>query len=255
MDFLEVRLFRYLVELQPGVRVFGKLPSNIKRPVKDGVVIARQQPMPMTNAREFGMRQLMWGEWTKIAEDGSFEFLSMPRSGKIQVIAMCDGWVALDEGRMTKGQTFSVSDEDLEVELELEPTMDAIIDVKDEAGNPIQDASVAFWPNPLWVDFGSQILGQRFQSLDQVKAQVAQNEASVTLDRVSAFLEKTDAKGRAVIRNLPSRSEQPFLVEKRGFASPEQSLPLPKNPEERQAETAERLTSEISVTLKKAETP
>lgn len=82
MDFLEVRLFRYLVELQPGVRVFGKLPSNIKRPVKDGVVIARQQPMPMTNAREFGMRQLMWGEWTTIAEDGSFEFLSMPRSGK-----------------------------------------------------------------------------------------------------------------------------------------------------------------------------
>ena len=82
-----------------------------------------------------------------------------------------------------------------------------------------------------------------------------QNEASVTFDRVSAFLEKTDAKGRAVIRNLPSRSEQPFLVEKRGFASPEQSLPLPTNPKERQAETAERLTSEISVTLKKAETP
>ncbi len=243
------------VELQPGVRVFGKLPSNIKRPVKDGVLIARQQPMPMTNARELGMRQLMWGEWTTIAEDGSFEFLSMPRYGKIQVIAMCDGWVALDEGRMTKGQTFSVSDEDLEVELELQPTMDAIIDVKDEAGNPIQDASVAFWPNQLWVDFGSQILGQRFQSLDQVKAQVAQNEASVTFDRISAFLEKTDAKGRAVIRNLPSRSEQPFLVEKRGFASPEQRLPLPTNPKERQAETAERLTSEISVTLKKAETP
>ena len=243
------------VELQPGVRVFGKLPSNIQRPIKDGVVLARQQPLPITDARELGMRQLMWGAWTTIAEDGSFEFSSMPRSGKIQVIAMCDGWVALDEGRMTKGQTFSVSDEDLEVELELQPTMDAIINVKDEAGNPIQDASVGFWPNQLWEDFGSQILGERWRSVDQVKAQVAQDEASVTFDRVNAFLEKTDAKGRAIIRNLPIRSEHQFVVEKRGFSSPEQTLPLPAIPEERQAKTAERLTSEMTVTLKKSETP
>ena len=33
---------------------------------------------------------------------------------------------------MTKGQTFTVSDEDLEVELELQPTMDGIVEVKDE---------------------------------------------------------------------------------------------------------------------------
>ena len=31
------------VELLPGARVYGKLPSNIKRPIKDGVVIGNAQ--------------------------------------------------------------------------------------------------------------------------------------------------------------------------------------------------------------------
>ena len=243
------------VELLPGARVFGKLPSNIKRPIKDGVVLACQRPLPMKGANELGLRQLTWGDWTTVAEDGSFEFLSMPRSGKIQIIAMCDGWVSPGERMMTKGQTFTVSEEDLEVELELQPTMDGIVEVKDEAGDPIQDATVVFWPNELWEDFGSQLLGERMQSIDRAKAQMGQNETRVSADRFNAFLRKTDDKGRAVVPNLPSRFELPFAVSKKGFENLEKRLPAPLDADGPQAEPVDRLTSQISVTLKKIESP
>ncbi len=244
------------VELLPGARVFGKLPSNIKRPIKEGVVIARQRPLPMKDANELGMRQLSWGDWTTIAEDGSFAFVSMPRSGKIQIIAMCDGWVSPGERMMTKGQTFTVSDDDLEVELELQPTMDGVIEVKDEAGTPIHDANVSFWPNELWEDYGSQILGQRSRSIDEAKLQMGlEQESGSASDRINAFSGKTDDKGRVVIRNLPSRFALPFMVEKKGFDALKRNLPVPLNSDGVETESAERLTSQIYVTLKKAESP
>lgn len=243
------------VELLPGLRVFGKLPSNIKRPIKDGVVIACQRPLPMKDARELELKQVMWQDWTSIAEDGSFEFLSMPRTGTIQIIALCDGWVSPGERMMTKGQMFTVSEEDLEVELDLQPTMDAIVDVKGEAGEPIQDAEVGFWPNELWEDFGSTILGERWQSIDQVKTRMGQEEIRIDSDRFKAFHRKTDGKGRAVIPNLPSRFEMPFAVNKKGFENLQKNLPAPSDADGLKAESAVRLTSQITVTLKKSESP
>ncbi len=40
------------VELLQGIRVFGKLPSDIERPVKEGVVMAVQRPLPLKDANQ-----------------------------------------------------------------------------------------------------------------------------------------------------------------------------------------------------------
>ncbi len=244
------------VELYPGVRVFGKLPATIPRPVKEGYVIARQQPLPMKEAQEaLGGRQLMWGEWSTIAEDGSFEFVSMPRTGKIQVIALCDGWVSRGEGLTTKGQSFAVSEEDLEVELELTRTMDGTVEVKDEAGNPVPDATVSFWPNQLWEDFGSQILGQRWRSLGEVIAQIEQDENRIGPRLSNAYTGKTDSNGRVVVRNLPAYSAMPFEVQKKGFEMAQSKLPPADAADSRAAGIDSGLTSQIEIKLKKSESP
>ncbi len=241
------------VELLPGTRVFGRLPDDIARPVTNGVVMACQMPMEIKNAAELKLRSLMWSDWTTVADDGTFEFPSMPRSGRLQLIALCDGWVSPGERIMTKGQMFSVSEEDLEVALDMEPTMDAIIDVNDEFGNPIEEAYVGFWPNELWQDYGSQILGERSKSMEQAEAQIGTAKPAKLKNRFDLFSGKTNEKGRIQVRNLPSRSAQEFSVGKKGFEAFSKSINPPSKEEGFNAESTERPTSRIVVTLKKSD--
>ncbi len=242
------------VELIPGIRVFGSLPDDIARPVTNGVVMACQMPMEIKNAAELKLRSLMWTDWTTVAEDGTFEFPSLPRSGRLQLIALCDGWVSPGERIMTKGQLFSVSDEDLEVSLNMEPTMDAIIDVKDAFGKPIEDAHVGFWPNELWQDYGSQILGERSKSIEQAQSQIEPSQASKPhIHRFDAFSGKTNEQGRIRIQNLPTRSAQEFSVGKKGFDPFTKSINPPSKDDGVDAESTERPTSQIVVTLKASE--
>ena len=244
------------IELLPGVRVFGELPANVKRPVKDGVVMACQRPLPMKDAAQQGLEQLMWIDYAKVDGNGTFEFSSMPRTGKIQIIAMCDGWVSPGEGNGTKGQTFDVAEQDLKIDLELVPTMEGVIEVKDEKGNPVEDADVGSWPNQRWEDYGSQILGQRWRMIDLVKSQLSGDSSKfeVARDAAQIYQSKTDKSGRAVIRHLPAREGNPFFVGKKGFKGiMDQRFPAPKIETEPGTETTERLQAQISVTLKKEE--
>lgn len=207
------------VEVYAGIRLTGKISDNVPRPIRDGQVMALQAPMPMEDPQNLGIATLRWGDWVPIREDGSFEFVSLPRSGKIQMIAKCDGFVGkADDRGFTIGESFEIDERETKVTLEMEPTIDVEIAVTDKAGLPISGASVGFNPNQLWAGWGSQILGERWKSMDDVVARLDRSKSVPEGEReYSGYMSETDAGGIARIQNLPEKWTMSFYVGKKEY--------------------------------------
>ena len=208
------------VEVYTGTRLTGKISDKVPRPIRDGQVMALQTPMPFEDKQNVGIETLRWGEWVPIREDGSFEFVSLPRSGKIQMIAKCDGFVG--KRGFTNDESFDIEELETNVTLEMTPTIDVEIVVTDNAGLPISGASVGSSPNQLWAGWGSQILGTKWKSIDEVVARLDPTKS--VPEREMAFRDfssKTDAEGIARIRNLP-QDERDFYVGKKEYEVQEQ---------------------------------
>lgn len=217
------------IELSEGIRVFGKLPDDIPRPIINGSVQIVQFPLILEQAANAGLEMVHWTAHTPIDEEGNFEFKSLPPSGRIQLIALCDGWVSPGENIFTKGTTVQITGGDTEVDLEMIPTMDAQLTVVDENDDPIVDANVSFNPNQLWADWGSQLLGQKMDSLTEIEFQLQLIDESKKpkSERFNLYSSKTDAKGQCIIRNLPLRTTHSLAVGKKGVGSKELNLGPP----------------------------
>jgi hypothetical protein len=208
------------VEVYTGTRLTGKISDKVPRPIRDGQVMALQAPMPFDDKQNLGIATLRWGDWVPIREDGSFEFVSLPRSGKIQMIAKCDGFVG--KRGFTNDESFDIEELETNVVLEMTPTIDVEIVVTDNAGLPISGASVGFSPNQLWNGWGSQILGTKWKSIDDVVARLDPSKTVPEGEReFRGYMSKTDAEGIARIRNLP-QDERDFYVGKREYEVQEQ---------------------------------
>lgn len=96
------------IELRPGVPIRGKLDDTVTRPVRNGLVIASQAPLPAGDAWDEKLPSVIYYDWAGVKEDGSFEFPAMPDSGLIQLIGLCDGWVGTQENSMIVGQQFDM---------------------------------------------------------------------------------------------------------------------------------------------------
>jgi hypothetical protein len=211
------------VEVYVGTRLTGKISDNVPRPIRDGQVMALQAPMPIEDPQNLGIETLRWGEWVPIREDGSFEFISLPRSGKIQMIAKCDGFVGkADDRGFTIGESFEIEEVETRVTLEMTPTIDVEIVVTDKAGLPISGADVGFNPNQRWAGWGSQILGERWKSMADVVARLDPTKSVPESEMTFRdFSSETDAEGIARIRNLP-QDERNFYVGKKEYEVQEQ---------------------------------
>jgi hypothetical protein len=88
LDLVAGEAARPIVALSPGTRLVGRLSSNVPRPIKNGRIKAETLP------RDAQQPYVEWFTWAPIAEDGSFVIDSWPASEPIQLIGMCDGFVA-----------------------------------------------------------------------------------------------------------------------------------------------------------------
>lgn len=97
------------IELQPGISLSGRLEDKVPRPVKNGFVLAAHTPLPLGNTYEDQLPSLIYYSSADIREDGTFQFPSMPPTGTVQLIALCEHWVGLKgDGAGIEGQTFEV---------------------------------------------------------------------------------------------------------------------------------------------------
>jgi hypothetical protein len=193
------------VEIRPGISVRGKLHPDVPRPVMNGQVVAVHVPLPAGDSWDEALPSLLYYDSVTIDEDGTFEFASMPHTGTIQLIALCDGWVGLqdEEFPFIVGETFEVNDESLEVELEMKPTFDAVIRVVDKSGQPVEGVTVAGSPNQLYRKGGSTILGQQNSSMAGLKGQCQEIPGPSYQRFKNRFQGVSDENGKVIIRNLP----------------------------------------------------
>ncbi|MEK6261963.1 MAG: hypothetical protein AABP62_25470 [Planctomycetota bacterium] len=215
------------VPLQPGMAVRGRLDPAIPRPVKNGFVVVtiHDEPVAATIVEGVG-----WQTWTKVSENGDFEFASLPPSSEVRLLAWCDGSVskmpdvstlpAVERPRfnptISRPQFFAV-EPTAKYEIAMEPTARCEVTVTTTSGKPVEGVSVSFSPNVIY-GRGSTIFGWTGRSELPPKAndqnigdilRKTESQWDETLNDPNSLRGKfegvTDANGKVVVIGLPGR--------------------------------------------------
>lgn len=205
------------VVLRPGSRIVGTLDEAVPRPVKAGQVMAWCLPKPAGNSWEDKDPSLSWMDRADVDAEGNFEFRSLPRGGKIQLIAICDGWLIQDAkplaaGGFVRGQVLDAdslideSGQPIPVTLPMEETGSIEVTVLDNKGQPLSDVTVATSPNQMLELSGSQVLGDAARTIDGLWPDIDANRRRPQPEDYrerSNFQQTTDASGKVVLRGIP----------------------------------------------------
>ena len=132
----------------------------------------------------------------------------------MQIIALCDGWVATSPNGSdrVKGNTFPVDAEKLNLTVEMERSYRIDVVVKDLDGKPVSDVKFGCSPNHQLLLGGSTILGNPVgSSLNNVLRRLGLHDAGYqrpdskqpTENWFMQFFGDTDEKGQATLTNMP----------------------------------------------------
>ncbi len=207
-----------------GKEIKGSLSENVKRPVKEGKVFAHCIPKPMGNTWDDKEPSISWGDVAEVQPDGTFYFPSLPKTGKIQLIAICRGYVIQCEERTKTGAFTSglVTDmesiDEAELILGMEETGDLAVRVSKPDGEPLEGAGVYTWPNQRLELGGSMILGEFYRTIDQIEMQL--NGKIPPRESSNRYSGKTDKNGIAILRDIPIKIRSAFTIEHTEYLLP-----------------------------------
>jgi len=153
------------VALEPCVRIRGRVSDNVPRPILHGYV--KTETLPLA-ADEAGTEQVSWWSWSPIAADGTFEIDHWPGGERIQIVGLCDGFIAASgrvpdvvknprdpaEDRYRRPQVFA-ADPTGEQTLEMIPMGRCVVTAIDEEGAPVAGVTVVSGPSVGWWNGGS----------------------------------------------------------------------------------------------------
>ncbi len=176
------------VAMHPAVSIRGRLGDEVPRPVVAGRVCAIASP------RKDPLPNFDWTQWAPVDENGDFVIAGIPRSETMQVIALCEHFIARNgtepnakpasaepdplgglramfevskelakpaEKPSTRPQVFG-PDAEQPITIGMAPLVRCEISVVDPDGKPLRDIFVGAFPNVLWWnDWGSQIYGDQ----------------------------------------------------------------------------------------------
>lgn len=207
------------VELLPAVRVRGRLDDSVPRPVKNGRV-----KVETINAG-LSWDEINWFSWAEVNEDGTFVIEEWPANQPIQLIALCDGFIAKSgekpamvkperavEGRL-RPQVFMKPGE-AELVVEMTPLIACNIQVVNGFGKPVQGADIVSAPNVSWWNGGSQIYGWPLVSSTQLLLPGKYERLDGEGIHAQPFKGTTDEDGRLTL-GLPVGRESLWAVSKR----------------------------------------
>lgn len=205
---------RFDVRLQPSLRIAGSLSKNVPRPVRNGRLKAwtLPRPNPERNRAE-------WFTWVPIQPDGTFEIGGWPAGEPLQLIALCDGYIAtsgkppaaVDPAHVPKQDSFcrpQVFDvvAGKRIELEMTALVSCVATAVDEGDKPIAGVTVMSWPNVGWWNIGSQIYGTPLVRGERL-LQVRDYDQAIDQAFAAPFQGTTDAKGRVTLQ-LPAGAQR-----------------------------------------------
>lgn len=204
---------RITLPLRPGVRVAGKLSNNVSRPVRDGRVVAFTLP-PNPEAD-----RVVWRDWTTVAADGTFAFEAWPENERIQLIALCDGYIATSGTAPMKElefpgdgyhrpQTFEVSG--AEIKVAMTPLVPVTVTITNAKNLPLSGVELAASPNVGWWNYGSQIYANH---LVRGKRLIRHGAYKNAMERPfpDLFRGKTDSRGQITLQ-LPKGQQNIELL-------------------------------------------
>ena len=163
------------LRMKPGARIQGRLSDDVPRPVKNGFVVTTTAPRPANDSWSKDDPSVTWNQCEDVNEDGTFVLKSIPRSGKVQIIAICDGWVSSTVPKhraFVKGQLFDIEDDVVDVTVAMEETGSLDVTVHDQDGNPFNGGTFSSWPNQQYYKGGSTVLGRRYNTITLIENQI-----------------------------------------------------------------------------------
>jgi hypothetical protein len=186
--------------------------------VTNGRVIAHVSPADVNP----GNSSLRWHAWTAVRADGSFEIDSLP-PGKIEFTALCDGFISTNGMGQFSGMIYPqkhlLTTNDLDITIGMERTARLEVQIFDDQGNPLPDASVSTSPNVYYDGWGSTIFASDcYNSADQLR-DAPDLKPKRWWRSVPDFMGTGDAAGLAVVPNLPANVTS-FSVEHARYALP-----------------------------------
>jgi hypothetical protein len=212
------------MQLEPGAQVAGRLDDSVPRPVTGGRVVGEMIHLLDDQSEEWKDETLTWRTHATVREDGTFTLPAMP-PGELQLIAMCDGFVAQsgtppafasERERNNPGTFFGrpqvftvVGGANAEIMLAMTPASECEFHITDPDGKPIAGARVGFWPNVGWWRGGSQVYCWPPVGTIDMLAKPA--DAPPFDWNSQPFLAESDAQGAAVIKTVPIGTRE-FIV-------------------------------------------
>ncbi len=205
LDLKDGETVREQVELRPAVRIVGKLSDNVPRPVRNGRLSFRTVSHKAT-----GIDQCEWFDWTPIAEDGTFTIESWPADEALQLVALCDGFMAqpgqpprdAGEDRYTiatsRPQIITPDDFGKAVTIPMVPLVRCEIEVVDDTGSSLPAVEVSSCPNVYWWYNSSQLYCDPLASGDKFLLS-GDFQGCVEESYPNMFSATTNGDGRAVL--------------------------------------------------------
>jgi hypothetical protein len=196
------------VELTRGVTVHGRLDDTAVRPIHNGKVIANVWPL----GEEPANNPVTWHAWSSIHEDGTFDISSLPE-GKLEIVALCDGYVCTNEPGATTfhyPQVHTLGRSDLNITVGMERTCCLAVSVTDEQGKPVKDAQVMLWPNIRYGEWSATVLGSDDYNTSDSLRDAGKRESLTKwwMNRPASFVATSDITGLAQVINLPKEAKE-----------------------------------------------
>jgi len=227
--------YNFALEMNPGIRLEGRLDDRVPRPIANGQVLISVRPSQFPAWHSYTeVDDLLkkypvfhpWESYRPIAADGTFVFESVPPGG-LDIIVQGDGFVSQsggdfqerNNGKLTKipgfglPQAFPLVAPMTTITVVTEPSAILELTAKTKTGKPVVGATV--YVNPNVVRMGG-IFGE------MAKSSEAPFRTLAPLADVP-YHATTDANGVAVIRNLPA-FDRGIEVEDSDYQVPLQDL-------------------------------
>jgi hypothetical protein len=202
------------VPLRPSLRIEGKLSDNVPRPVKNGrLKLNTLKPEPENYDR------VSWFSWTPVEPDGTFTIDGWPADERLQIIGLCDGYIATSGAApdvvkdppdpktdfFKRPQVFDANP-DTPIEIAMTPLVRCVATAVDDDNTPIAGVDVRSGPNVQWWNDGSQIYCRSLVRGEKLLRTRDYDDA--VDDTVSApFRSTTDAQGEAILE-LPAGAQK-----------------------------------------------
>ena len=201
------------VPLQPSLQIQGVLSDSVPRPVRQGRI--KIWTLPPAGAASNRVR---WFSWTAIQPDGSFTIDGWPADERMQLIALCDGYIATSgsapdvvknppdpkRDSFIRPQVFDPG-KNSHITVTMSPLVRCVATAVDDDDKPVAGVTVVSWPNVGWWNGGSQVYCSKLVRGERLLQERKYYDA---IDEVfpAPFQGTTDAQGKATLE-LPAGKE------------------------------------------------